>query len=220
MQMLVLVILAVFLGIFSLVRAKANKLKEHDQDYPQDARTQESQRRRHWQIQPLHRRSVHRELSSSATTAGPNVSKHKKFVGKILKELKYKRPRFFSKAAQQKAIIEQPVLDFDAPGKAGQVKTKKELARERKKDLRSGMELLELSFLLSIVENTKGNDEKDVIIRKLNFKELLRRGKLNEADSNALKVYAINEGNLYGKDIQCEAMKNLAERTANGSKPR
>ena len=162
MQILVLVILTVFLGIFSLVKAKANKFKE----------------------------------------------------------LGHKRPRFFSKAAQSKTIIEQPVLDFNTPDTAGQVKSKKELAREREKDLHSGMELLELSFLLSTVENTNGVDEKDVIIRKLNFKELLRRGKLNEADSNALKIYAINKGNLYGRDIQCEAMKNLAERTANGGKPR
>lgn len=164
MQMLVLVILTVFLGIFSLVKAKANKFKE------------------------------------------------------LGHKLGHKRPRFFSKAAQSKTIIEQPVLDFNTPDTAGQVKSKKELAREREKDLHSGMELLELSFLLRIVENTNGVDEKDVIIRKLNFKELLRRGKLNEANSNALKIYAINKGNLYGKDIQCEAMKNLAERTANGGK--
>jgi hypothetical protein len=76
---------------------------------------------------------------------------------------------------------------------------------------------LELDFLLSIVENTNGgDDEEDVTVRKLNFKELLRRGKLNHADSNALKIYAINKGNLYGKDIQCEAIKTLAERTTKG----
>jgi hypothetical protein len=137
-QMLVIVILAVFLGIFSLAKARANKFKEHDQRQSQQ-----------------------------------------KLVGKALKES----------------------------------------TREREKDLHSGMELLELDFLLSIVENTNGgDDEKDVAIRKLNFKELLRRGKLNQADSKALRTYAINKGNLYGKDIQCEAMKSLAERTARGNK--
>ena len=54
--------------------------------------------------------------------------------------------------------------------------------------------------------------------REISFKELLHRGKLNQADSNVLKVYAVNKGNLYGKDIQCEAIKNLAERTAKGNK--
>jgi len=137
-QMLVIVILAVFLGIFSLAKAKANKSK--GEDPPQ---------------------------------------------------------------SQQKL--------------AG--KTFEDLHKKREKDLHSGMELLGLDFLLNIVENTNGgDDEKDVAIRKLNFKELLRRGKLNQADSKALRKYAINKGNLYGKDIQCEAMKSLAERTAKGNK--
>ena len=76
------------------------------------------------------------------------------------------------------------------------------------------MDLLELDFLLSIVENTKGNDQNDVTMRKLNFNEVLRRGKQNQIDSNAFAVYAVNPGNLYGKDIQCEATKELARRTA------
>jgi len=104
------------------------------------------------------------------------------------------------------------------PETADDEKSKDELARERGKDLHSGMELLELDFLLSIVENTKGDDENDVTMRKLNFNELLRRDQLNEADSHALAAYAINEGKLYGKDTQCEAMKELTARTAHKSK--
>ncbi len=95
---------------------------------------------------------------------------------------------------------------------------KAESAREKGKDLHSGMELLELDFLLSIVENTKGDNENDVTMRKLNFNELLRRDQLNEADSHSLAVYAINEGKLYGKDIQCEAMKELTTRTTHKNK--
>jgi hypothetical protein len=89
-----------------------------------------------------------------------------------------------------------------------------ELATEKNKDLHSGMELLELDFLLGIVEDTKSNDQNDVTMRKLNFNEVLRRGKQNQIDSNALAMYAVSVGNLYGKDIQCEAMKELARRTA------
>lgn len=137
-QMLVIVILAVFLGIFSLAKAKANKSKGEDLPPSQQ-----------------------------------------KLVGKTFKN-SHKR---------------------------------------REKDLQSGMELLERDFLLSIVEKTNGDDdEKDVAMRKLNFKELLRRGELSQADSKALRTYAINKGNLYGKDIQCEAMKSLAERTAKSNK--
>ncbi len=96
----------------------------------------------------------------------------------------------------------------------GQEKLENELATEKNKDLHSGMELLELDFLLSIVENTEGNGQNDVTMRKLNFNELLRRGKQDQIDSNALAVYTVNAGNLYGKDIQCEATKELVRRTA------
>lgn len=85
--------------------------------------------------------------------------------------------------------------------------------------MNSGMELLGQDFLLKVIEDANGDgDEKDVTMRKLNFKELLRRGKLDQIDSKALREYAINKGNLYGKDIQFEAMKHLAERTAKGNK--
>jgi len=99
---------------------------------------------------------------------------------------------------------------------SGEAQSKFELGRER--DLTGGMEMLEQDFLLSVVENVAGADKNDVIMRKLVFSELLRREQLNTIDSHALKAYAIDGGNLYGKDIQCEAMKKLAERTAHSSK--
>ena len=97
---------------------------------------------------------------------------------------------------------------------AVQEKWENELLTEKNRDLQGGMELLEVDFLLSVVENTKGNAQNDVTMRKLNFNEVLRREKQNQIDSNALAVYAVNAGNLYGKDIQCEATKELARRTA------
>jgi len=115
--------------------------------------------------------------------------------------------------AQSKATIKEPVL-FDTPDAAGRERPKGEAARERGRDLAGGMEMLKLDFLLSVVENAEGDDKNDVMMRKLNFNELLRREQLNEIDGNALKVYAVDEGNLYGKDIQCEAIRELTVRTA------
>ncbi len=97
---------------------------------------------------------------------------------------------------------------------AVQEKWENELLTEKNRDLQGGMDLLEIDFLLSIVENTKGNAQNDVTMRKLNFNEMLRREKQDQIDSNALAVYTVNAGNLYGKDIQCEATKELANRTA------
>ncbi len=96
---------------------------------------------------------------------------------------------------------------------AVQEKWENELLTEKNRDLQGGMELLEVDFLLSIVENTKGNAQNDVTMRKLNFNEVLRREKLSKVNSKVLTVYAINRGNLYGKDIQCKAMEELTERT-------
>jgi len=83
----------------------------------------------------------------------------------------------------------------------------------KEKDLAGGMEMLEMDFLLGVVENTRSDDKNDVMMRKLSFNELLRRAKQNQIDSTALMVYAVNQGNLYGRDIQCEAMKELTKRT-------
>jgi len=99
---------------------------------------------------------------------------------------------------------------------AGEAVAKTDLSIER--DLASGMEILELDFLLSVIENTEGDDKNDVTMRKLGFNELLRREQLDAIDSKALKAYAVNAGNLYGKNIQCEAMKKLTERTTRKSK--
>ena len=82
------------------------------------------------------------------------------------------------------------------------------------RDLGSGMEMLDMDFLLNVVEHTKGDDKNDVTMRKLVFNELLRREQLEAVDSNSLKIYTVDEDNLYGKDIQCAAMRKLTERTS------
>ena len=113
-------------------------------------------------------------------------------------------------------IVEMRPSAKDADGRAdSQEKPKDESAKE--KDLGGGMEMLELDFLLGVVESAGGNDKNDVMMQKLTFNELLRRQQQKQMDSNALTVYAVNKGNLYGKDIQCEAMKELTKRTVHKS---
>ena len=125
-------------------------------------------------------------------------------VGKTLRELKGKCAGVFLKVAPRKTVIEEPIFDFGGGDTAG---------REKRKDLAGGMERLERDFLVSIVENTQGDDKNDVMLRRLSFNELVRRGELKAADSKSLKAYAINQGSLYDKRIRCEALKELAERT-------
>ena len=75
------------------------------------------------------------------------------------------------------------------------------------------MDLLEMDFLLGVIENTDGDDKNDVAMRRLSFNEVLRRNQQSDIDSAALSVYAVDEKDLYGKDIQCAAMKELTRRT-------
>ncbi|MHC4756303.1 MAG: hypothetical protein ACYTBP_14300 [Planctomycetota bacterium] len=80
--------------------------------------------------------------------------------------------------------------------------------------IKPGMELLEPDFLLCVIENTKGSNKNEVEMRILCFNEILRRNQPHSIKSDALKVYAVNKKNLYTKNIQCQAMKELAKRTA------
>jgi len=124
-----------------------------------------------------------------------------------------------SPAVQQDCRIEEVSADEKAPKprQAGRSeKLRSEPARRRARDLQSGMELLGLDFLLSIVENTASNDELDVTMRKLNFNELIRTDQLHAVDSNVLKEYGLNAEGHYDKHIQCEAIKELTARTAQG----
>jgi hypothetical protein len=127
------------------------------------------------------------------------------------------------KKSEVKGMATSKIAEVHPSGKtlsdiSGVESMKSDFGRHSDKDLAGGMEILDLDFLLSIVENTEGNDKNDVAMRRLTFDELIRREQQDAIDSNALKVYAINEGELYGKVIQCEAMKVLTERTARKSK--
>ena len=92
------------------------------------------------------------------------------------------------------------------------------LKEKKLRDLQGGMELLELDFLLKVVENTEAATTNDVAMRTLCFNELIRTRRVSEIDSNALSVYAVDRGGHYGKDIQLAAMKELTKRTAHGTK--
>ena len=115
------------------------------------------------------------------------------------------------RTTRNKIVEMRPLVEEPSDAVAGEGKSRDELAKER--DLAGGMEMLEMDFLLGVIEKTKSNDKNDVTMRKLGFNELVRRKELKAADSKSLKAYAINQGSLYDKRIQCEALKELAERT-------
>lgn len=121
--------------------------------------------------------------------------------------VKDKYIEFFLKTAPTKKITKEPMFDFEAAEKISRGK------QQEGRDVSSGMEILDLDFLVKIAENTKGRSKKDVMMRKLVLNELLRRDLVSAVDSKALRIYTINKRNIYDKKIQCGAMKALAERT-------
>jgi len=118
-----------------------------------------------------------------------------------------------TKSTANKVVELRPSEEEASSEAAGEAKVKNESPKEKGKDLQSGMELLEIDFLLSVVENTKCNEPNDVTMRKLSVSELLRRKKQDQVDSHVLKVYAVDAEDFYGKDIQCAAIRELTKRT-------
>jgi uncharacterized protein HemX len=83
----------------------------------------------------------------------------------------------------------------------------------KRRDLTGGMELLARDFLVEIVEQTDTVDQRDIAMQRLCFTELVRRRELWAVASEALKIYVLDEGKLFSKEICCEAMKELTART-------
>ena len=187
-QILVLLLLVVFWGVYSLVKNDRSKYKDQQQNLTGENRTHYAKSR--WRFRLLHK----------------PIALHKGIVQKYIARMKDARHHIPN-------LLQEPMPDLDNLSTATRKDPKNKLATKKTKDLQSGMELLELDFLLSIIENVKGNNQNDVTMRKLNFNEVLRREKLSQVNRKALTVYTINRGNLYGKGIQCKAMGEIAERT-------
>jgi hypothetical protein len=149
--------------------------------------------------------------------AGSGPDGRRRWPKRTLAALREKSFGISFKTLQPKAVSQERVSGFNAAGPTSRARSKAGFAGER--DMHSGMEILELDFLVGILSKTGSYDCNDVTMRKLSFKELLRRGELKAADSNTLKDYALNEDNIYGKDIQCEAIKELAKRTSTKARP-
>ncbi|MHC4293437.1 MAG: hypothetical protein ACYSTX_04010 [Planctomycetota bacterium] len=178
-QILILVLLGSFWGIYNLVKKKRKEFTDYDE---QDSGGYAEVRHR---FAPIH---------------------------KIVELCKDIAPKFtkFTKTEFDGVHVRSFFNNLETA--ASDEKKSKPLGKN-KKDLASGMEILDMDFLLNVVESIEGNDSKDIMMRQLCFDELMRRVRLNCINSQVLKVYAVNPENSYGKDIQCEAMQELAERT-------
>lgn len=132
-----------------------------------------------------------------------------------LKEIKRRTANTGRRVLHTKAVVKAIDKIVEA-GMSATDATKGALQKSARNTF-GGMELLELDFLLEVIERMEEDSEYDLTMQKLVFGELVRRGQLGKADSKALVTYATDEKGVYGKEIQRAAMEELAGRTKVGS---
>ena len=188
-QLLVMVLLAASWSIYSLVKKKTHKFRELQNSYLKNPAASENTKQWHKKLQDKFFYGL-KNVTSPYTSDKP-VSKPNSLAIS-------RKDALITREIQTSTDDKKPLI---------------QAVSQRKRDLQSGMELLEVDFLLSIVENTENSSEKQTTMRDLSFAELIRRGRLSVIDSRALQAYALNKDKLYAKELQAEAMKELTERT-------
>ena len=184
MQILIVVILAASWGVYAFIKNKPDNLNDNEQNFEDAGPDYPSSYRRHL-----------RPRKNFASRSGKHIAE--------IKDI------HIDSSTTPKSTL----VSFDNDLTTGLKRVNQKTAVKRKRDTKSGMELLERNSLLNIVHNTKGDDQHDITMRTLAFNELLRRENQKYIFSNVLTVYAVNRDKLYGKDIQCAAIKELAQRT-------
>ncbi len=86
-------------------------------------------------------------------------------------------------------------------------------ATPKRRDTKSGLELLTRDFLVGVIEETGSVDKLNISMRCMCFNELVRRSEIFALSSEALKAYVLNEGGFFDKTIRSKAMAELAGRT-------
>jgi len=139
------------------------------------------------------------------------------------RQIPLKRPAPQQLAAENaQTALESPQLYVgglnpqDKPGGLPVLAAKLSHVGAKRRDLKSGMELLGGSFLVKIIETRLAGIPAaglDIEMQKMCFAELMRRRELSAVSSEALRTYTIDEAGLYGKTIQRQAMEELFHRT-------
>jgi hypothetical protein len=128
------------------------------------------------------------------------------------RQIPLKRPALLQSSGEYHVINRTSNINYQAPVISEAV-VKSEAKR---RDTKSGMELLAGSFLVKIIETRLAGipaSGLDIEMQKMCFAELMRRRELAAVSSEALRAYIIDEAGLYGKTIQRQAMEELFHRT-------
>ena len=143
-------------------------------------------------------------------------------VKSIVHPQKPKVPKSVSvtaKAASKKPAATEAVVQIKhdkprvTPAKMPASRNKPAPAKNNR-NIRSGMELLGVEFILNLAERTNFDSRDEAVMHNIGLNELIRRDSFDQLDSRTLAAYATNDGDFYSRQIQCSAMQILAQRTA------
>ncbi len=150
--------------------------------------------------------SVHRQIFNRGIEG---VSRLIKTAGK---QILLKRPILPQSPGEYPVINQTPEINYQTPAIV-EVVVK---PGTKRRDLKSGMELLSGSFLVKVIESRNDRiraDGIDIEMQKMCFTEMKRRNELEAVSSEALKAYTVDEAGHYGKTIHRQAMEELFRRT-------
>jgi hypothetical protein len=161
---------------------------------------------------------------SRRSSRGPISINHKIFnrgmdgVSRLIKtagkQISLKRPALQQLTAEHAEDAEKKYKINSARSAVSAVKLSH--AEAKRRDLKSGMELLSGSFLVKVIESRNDGiyaDGIDIEMQKICFAEMKRRNQLEAVSSEALKAYTVDKAGYYGKTIHRQAMEELFRRT-------
>jgi hypothetical protein len=190
-QMLVLIVLAVGGGIYAFIKTR-----------------------------PGSRRGRMGPVVTSHGIIGSGITRVSHFLQTVSKQIPSDKSIPLQNADENDAINQTSLINYQAPAVSEAVLQhnirpgRGPAAKSPRRDLKNGMELLESSFLVKIIERPVDADGLDIEMQKLCFAELMRRRELAAISSEALKVYTLDKAGFYGKIIRRQAMEELFQRTS------
>ena len=163
-------------------------------------KTRPKSRRSRWPI------SIHRKIFNRG------IDGVSRLIKTACKQIPLRRPILPQNTGGYPVIKQMPEINYQTPAIVETVLR----TEAKRRDLKSGMELLSGSFLVKVIESRNDEiqaDRVDIEMQKMCFAEMKRRNELEAVSSEALKAYTVDEAGNYGKTIHRQAMEELFRRT-------
>ena len=160
---------------------------------------------------PKSRRSKRGPISIHRNILDNGIERVSRLIKTAGRRISLKRPAPQQSPGEYPVINQMPEINYQTPAIVETVVK----SGAKRRNLKSGMELLTGGFLVKIIESRFAGAAAglDIEMQKMCFAEMKRRNELEAVSSEALKTYIIDEAGHFGKTIQRQAMEELFRRT-------